>query len=141
MEETHMKNRIVHVISVLIECLKENGSTDAQVLLHTAYGFIQGDIATIGTFDKMCQKTHNENEFTLTDWSCVFNSDELKKFNNHEDDSLHDKPPIDTRLFITIKNVSIFKDYPNKYTMNMSQMIVFVDNIIGVSIIPRTQWQ
>lgn len=130
----------IHNLNVLVELLKkENVDNDYQILLLTPYGFIKGDLEEISDKDSFVtiasEQENNPYSTTLTidlSYLVKLRAESLKKLQEEKDVEI-----IDNGGTLNFRNVEIYKDNLIEPIAKLSQMLVFVDQIISFSLIPR----
>lgn len=119
------------------EFLKDNGA-DFQALILTPYGFITCDLELEKTSDTPLRKTETKNNYTL-DLTC------LRSLVNESmvdyESTAPDIKPRDNGTFLNLKNVTIYSNGLNDSiatpAVKMDEFVIFVDHIIGFSLISR----
>jgi len=121
---------------------EQNDKNDFQILLHTTYGFIKCDICDIAKEDNAITIVENPNTINEEN-SKMFTVDfsYLAKIRNdtlleYEKENPEIKP-CDNGHILSLKNVSLYKDNLDSPVFSINQMVVFLDQIIGFSPIPR----
>lgn len=144
-----MKNNLsikaidLHIFKGMIKHFNgEHDNNDFQILLHTTYGFIKCDICDIVQNDDFITVVENpeiinaENSKTINvDFSYIarVRNNQLLEFEKENPEL----KPCDNGSILNLRNVSIYKDNLISPILNTDQMIVFLDQIIGFSAIPR----
>ncbi|AUM96139.1 MULTISPECIES: hypothetical protein [Clostridium] len=117
----------------------EHDNNDFQILLHTTYGFIKCDICDIAESDDFItsgeNSTNSNSENLNVDFSYIvkIKNERLLEFEK-ENPNLN---VCDNGAILNLKNVSIYKDDLKNPILTTNQMLVFLDQIIGFSAIPR----
>lgn len=137
-----IKTLDLHAFRVIIKQFNEVGNNDLQVLLHTTYGFIKCDICDIAETDNFITAVENSESISnenLKTYNVDFSY--IVRLRNNQLLELEkenpDLKPCDNGSILSLKNVSIYKDNLISPVLNTNQMIVFLDQIIGFSAIPR----
>lgn len=139
------KNNLINKISLkavtlnslraMIESLNKTGINDFQALILTPFGFITGDIS-VELSNKENYITYSEDKTNYTiDISYV---NEMKQ--NYISKYKKKNPEIcfvDNPTFLNLKNVTFYKDDFKTPILTINQYLIFVDQIIGFSLIPR----
>ncbi|NFO72181.1 hypothetical protein FDC51_18905 [Clostridium botulinum] len=116
----------------------QHENNDFQILLHTTYGFIKCDICNADPSDNFITPKNpmdpNSSNVNV-DFSYIvkIKNERLLKF-EEENPNLN---VCDNGAILNLKNVSVYKDNLNDPVLITEQMLVFADQIIGFSAIPR----
>jgi hypothetical protein len=126
----------IHQLDALIKHFKElDNKNDFQILIMTPYGFIKGDLEAISDGETKFVTENQDNPGTFK----VDLSHLLKMRNEHlvklEDDEKI--VIVDNGATLNFRNVEIYKDDFVDPIVNLEQMLVFADQIISFSIVPR----
>ncbi|WP_459480605.1 hypothetical protein [Clostridium saccharoperbutylacetonicum] len=111
---------------------------DKQILLLTSCGFIKCDIDLDTTSEAPFKETNIKNQYKL-DLTCINN------FRNAFINKLEEETPnikiCDNGAILNLKNVTIYSGALSDTltsTVKLDELIIFVDQITGFSLIPRT---
>jgi hypothetical protein len=130
-----IKALTVSALDAIIEVTnKSDSSNDYQILLLTPLGFIKGDICDIANSDNFITKNESLNNFKI-DISYAI-TQRYKNISILEEENPNIKP-IDNGATLNLKNVTIYKENLNNPILSIDQMLIFVDQIISFSMIPR----
>lgn len=134
-----VKNATLISLESIKRTLAEEYDTNVQVLLFTAYGFIKCDIDFDKPTNNIFATTGQENIYKVN-----LNSLNIYRnaYVNEVESDNPDVKPIDNGSSLHLKNVTI---YSNAMTASMAHpsvtfdsFVIFVDQIIGFSLTPRT---
>ncbi|OLN21619.1 hypothetical protein BTO30_14150 [Domibacillus antri] len=129
-----LKAMTIHSLQIMIDQFKElSPNNDFQILLLTPFGFIAGDLEALASTEEMLSPNENSN-FNF-DVSAVVTT--RNEFVNKMKDENPAVEVIDNGAALNFKNVRVFKDQLCEPILNMNQMLVFADQIISFSIVPR----
>lgn len=129
-----LKSITLQSLSVMLDYFNKDNNNDLQVLLLTPFGFIKGDICPVNNGESFITEGASENQFTV-DFSYVVKSRTDVVFSLEEDNP--NIKPVDNAAVLNLKNVTIYKDNLNNPILTTNQYLVFVDQIIGFSPVPR----
>lgn len=130
-----VKKTTLDSLDILIKYAKSHNK-DYQALLLTPFGFIQGDITENATKDTFITIDENTNS-SIVDISFILQT------TNESISALESENPelkvIDDGFTINLKNVTIFKNNFQQPMVSLDQMVVFVDQIVSFTLVPRDQ--
>lgn len=135
-----LKAMTINQLQVLIEKVKEIGSPDDfQVLLLTPYGFIKGDLVAFAPQKELFNTISEQPIKMEVDLSS------LVSIRGNAVNKLKEENPkleiVDNGAVLNMKNVEIYKDQIIEPVIKMNQMIVFADQVISFSLIPKDHIQ
>lgn len=119
----------------------ESTNNDCQVLLLTSYGFIKCDLDFNPSSDNPLRKNSDSSNGYSLDLTCIskLRNDTITKL---EKESPNIKP-VDSGALVYLKNATIYSNGLSSSSANQSvtinEFVVFADQIIGFSLIPRTE--
>lgn len=133
------KSATLITLESLKNVLKDKYNADQQIVLVTSYGFIKCDIDLDDSSEDIFLPTDEKDKYT-------FNIKSLTSLRNSFINSLEtDNPNIKMRddgAFLYLKNVTIYSNGMSASIAHpcttFDNFIIFVDQILGFSLIPRT---
>lgn len=133
------KETTLFTLESIKQTLNSQYGTDKQILLLTSYGFIKCDIDLDTTSESPFKETTIENQYKL-DLTCINN------FRNAFINKLEEETPNikirDNGAILNLKNVTIYSGGLSNVltgpTIELDEFVIFVDQITGFSLIPRT---
>lgn len=134
-----LKSYTVNQVGLLTEQLKKMGDNDFQVLLLTAYGFIKGDLSKISSEESVITAQSEQENRASVDLSSLISMRE-----NLIDEIKSEEPDleiVDNGATLNLENVEIYKDQFENPVFKTNQMLVFANDVISVSLIPRDHLQ
>lgn len=134
-----LKSLTINQIGLLAEQIKEMGDRDYQVLLLTPYGFIKGDLLENASMEKVITSDPDQANQASIDLS-AFTSMRAEHVNELKEEN-PDLEIVDNGATLNLKNVEVYKDQISDPVLTLSQMLVFANEVIGVSLIPRDHLQ
>lgn len=130
-----IKALTISSLNGIIEVAKKtDSSNDYQILLLTPLGFIKGDICNIANSDNFITKNESLNNFKIDISYAITQRNKSISILEEENPNIK---PIDNGATLNLKNVTIYKENFINPILSIDQMLIFVDQIISFSMIPR----
>lgn len=132
-----LKKLTLHNLDILAKVINDN-ENDVQVLLLTPFGFIKGDIADVATKATYLSNTEDSKVVSVDiSYAIEMRNETIIDWESNGDILT----PFDNGAAINLKNVSVYKDNLTNPVITTNQMVVFVDQVISFSLIPRNHDQ